>query len=56
MSKLILNLAIDVSGQPMDDVYVGLVSIKTDNINKIRKEFSRQFPAIYRSNKNGKRR
>jgi len=55
MSKLVLNLAIDVSGQPSGDVYVGLVSIKTDDINKIMKLFKNAFPDIYRGRKKGAR-
>lgn len=47
MTKLILNLAIDTSGTPQSDIYVGLVSIKTDYINKIRKEFKKKFPKVY---------
>ena len=47
MSNLVLNIAIDVSGTPKDDVYVGLVSIKTDQINKIKTLFKKEFPKIY---------
>ena len=47
MSKLILNLAIDVSGNPKNEVYVGLVSIKTDKINKITSLFKKEFPRVY---------
>ncbi len=49
MSKLVLNLAVDVSGQPTEDIYVGLISIKTDQIRKITKLFKREFPEIYGS-------
>ena len=55
MSNLVLNLVIDVSGQPSGDVYVGLVSIKTDEINKIMKLFKNAFPDIYRGRKKGAR-
>lgn len=47
MSNLVLNLAIDVSGTPKGDVYVGLVSIKTDQINNFEKSFKREFPNLY---------
>lgn len=53
MSKLVLNLGIDVSGQPTEDVYVGLVSIKTDQINKIEKLFKNKFPKLYRGKQKG---
>lgn len=55
MSKLVLNLAIDVSGTPKGEIYVGLVSIKTDDFNTVRKQFQKNLPEIYKHSKKGTR-
>lgn len=52
-ARLVLNLAIDVSGTPIDDVYVGLASIATDKINRLEKSFKKSFPRIYHGKHKG---
>lgn len=56
MSNLSLNFAIDTSGQPCDSIYVGLISIKTECINKFEKEFKKEFPKFYRHKEKGAKR
>ena len=56
MSKLVLNLAIDVSGQPYTKIYVGLISIKADYIRKFEKEFKNKLPKFYRYKEKGTKR
>lgn len=53
MSKLILNIGIDTSGQPYENIYVGLVSIKSKNLRKFGKEFKKRFPIEYRGKHKG---
>lgn len=48
MANLGLSLVIDVSGQPYDRVIPVLLSFKTADINKITKEFRKEFPGITR--------
>jgi len=56
MSNLALNLAIDVSGQPYNTIYVGLITIKTDFIKKFEREFKNTFPKFYRYKEKSTRR
>lgn len=56
MSNLVLNMAIDTSGQPYDTIYVGLITIKTDQLNKFEKEFRGKFPKFYRYKEKGAKR
>ena len=49
-------MAIDTSGQPYDTIYVGLITIKTDQLNKFEKEFRGKFPKFYRYKEKGTKR
>ena len=53
MSELILTIGIDTSGQPYEDIYVGLSSIKSDYIKSCEKKFKKQFSQELRSKQKG---
>lgn len=56
MSNLVLNMAVDTSGQLYDTIYVGLISIRSDSIKKFEKEFKKKFPKFYRYKEKGTKR
>jgi len=48
-----LNFAIDVSGQPYSRVIVGLIAYDKNHINRVRKDFNKQFPRFLSKKRKG---
>ncbi len=56
MSELLLHMGIDVSGNPGGKIYVGLISIHSNNVNYLRKQFKKNFPKLISSTQKGTKR
>lgn len=56
MSDLILTMGLDVSGQPCEKIYVGLVSVKMNSLRQCDKNFRKKFPKELRSKQKGAKR
>ncbi|MBU0471607.1 MAG: hypothetical protein KKF65_03215 [Nanoarchaeota archaeon] len=56
MSRLYLEIAIDTSGQPCETIFIGLASVKTQEIGHLEKKFKREFSVFYKSSQKGTKR